>query len=171
LHLDITRHVWECREMPVLENDTTEVDNEQTWPSEAEMASSRASTRRNLKPGTSAYQACWILDEDDDEHELADHEGADDEQMDDEEHCPLTATAVAAPSGDGADMIEGGQSDMEAEDDNMGAEEEGISLVELEQLRASKRKEAEEEELDFPDEIEIPQDVPARVRFMVSVTT
>lgn len=63
--------------------------NEQTWPTEEEMAGAPGSEARSaprrvkrVPKGTSAYQAAWIFDDDDDE---VDGDDSDDQHIDEED--------------------------------------------------------------------------------------
>jgi len=115
---------------------------------------------RKLPKGTSSYQAAWYLDDvSDSESELLDEDHDDDVTMDGAESLrpedglvtngPDTMTE-AAPS-------EYPESEMHVDVDD---EEEAKQLGEF---RASRKKEAEDD-LEFPDEIELHPDVLARER-------
>ena len=138
-----------CREVPQLENEAQAMDEEQTWPDAAEIARAQADTRANLAPGTSDYQACWILD--DDEHERpASHDGA------------APAGAPDADMAENASVFEGddGDDDMATEAD----EGEAASAEEVRELRRRRRRQEAEDDLAYPDEVDTPHDTPARVR-------
>ena len=65
------------------------MDMEQTWPTHEEMEGGADPTpQRRLAPGTSDYQACWILDDDED----AADEDADEDAEDATQH-------ITAPAG------------------------------------------------------------------------
>jgi pre-rRNA-processing protein TSR1 len=70
-------------------NEPDMMANEQTWPTEDEMASAPGSSNGDSKrtkrvpKGTSAYQAAWIVDDDDGGEE--DEDDDDDDEMDTEE--------------------------------------------------------------------------------------
>lgn len=158
LYLALADRARECgharREVPQLENEAEAMEEEQTWPDADEIAQAQAETRAHLAPGTSDYQACWILD--DDEHERpASHERDD-------------APAAAAGSGD-AEMA-AGESAAAVEDDDdadMATEADGgeaASAEEVRELRRRRRRQAEEEDLLYPDEVDTPHETPARVR-------
>lgn len=64
-----------CREPLLRENPRAAetMDMEQTWPTQEEMEGGAGDPpQRRLAPGTSDYQACWILDDDED---AADEDG------------------------------------------------------------------------------------------------
>ena len=150
---------------------------EQTWPSASEMAHTDAITTRRLAPGTSDYQATWIVDDDDAE--------------DDEEAPEATALANqsdgarvdtasqhrsdsnAAASNAAADVVL--DHDMQAQSDDEDAAgasgsdaamEEALAPEEVARVRRERRHRAEEDEALYPDEVEVPPDVKARVRWL-----
>lgn len=146
-----------CRELPVLENTAVdEDDGEQTWPTEDEVAAARAATRRHLAAGTSDYQGCWILD--DDEHERGSDAGSDEMATQEDSGRPCS-TAAEAPA-DAPWHEEMSDHDDAAMEDG---EREAVDADEMRRLRQAARRRAEEDELDFPDEVEVSPDVKARV--------
>lgn len=67
------------------------MDMDQTWPTQEEMAGSGDITqKRRLAPGTSDYQACWILEDDEDAVE-----------DDEEENEPRDSNMDTAAAADG----------------------------------------------------------------------
>jgi len=155
-----------------------DMNNEQTWPTEEEMQVTRApatngdipeaqpgTTPRVIKrvpKGTSAYQAAWIVDED--EYSDEEVEASDDESMSGvDEEIPPSAEAGVEP-----------EEDEEMEDINTDSGE-GKRAVHFEDLDEEqereqldswrKRAREEAEDASFPDEIDTPSDVPARTRF------
>ncbi|KAI0075767.1 ribosome biogenesis protein tsr1 [Panus rudis PR-1116 ss-1] len=156
----------------VSSNDPDDMANEQTWPTEEEMKGAangdnqsdaipdapQGTTPRVVKKvpkGMSEYQATWIIDSTDDEEDGdEDGEKGDDADMD-----------------DGEDMVEmpiGGDDDGEMETD--GKRSVAFQDLDMEeedrQLKTWRdRKREEEDDLNFPDEIDTPMDVPARTRF------
>ncbi|NXG52133.1 TSR1 protein, partial [Psilopogon haemacephalus] len=142
------------------------MEGEQTWPTEEELQEAEASLKENRRvvkvpKGTSKYQAAWIVDDEEDT-EKDDH---DDDEEDDNFDDDMMEEAVSQ---------EGESSEEEGE----AAEEDCETMTIPESLRDDqydeKVKEDEEmlerykqERMDemFPDEVDTPRDVPARVRF------
>ncbi|KAI0032897.1 ribosome biogenesis protein tsr1 [Vararia minispora EC-137] len=155
----------------VSSNDPDDLANEQTWPTEEEMRgvpgpsggepgdalpdaenTTTPKAVRRIPKGMSEYQSSWIIENDDDDEDDEDDGG----------------------EGDGdAAMEEEGTDDAPVEDEEMEAD--SRRSVQFEELDADEeerqldkwrnRKREEEDDLEFPDEIDTPQDVPARERF------
>ncbi|CAB3365603.1 Hypothetical predicted protein [Cloeon dipterum] len=149
------------QESLVAENVPDPMDAEQTWPTaeELEDAESRTNKKKIVKKvpkGTSEYQAAWIPD--------SDGESVDDEEDDeDDEEDPM----YDAVSEEESECDENEEDDMESVtmseipesskyDKDMDVEEEKFALEKI--------KEAKMDQM-FPDEMDTPQDAPARVRF------
>ncbi|XP_025903724.1 pre-rRNA-processing protein TSR1 homolog [Nothoprocta perdicaria] len=141
------------------------MEGEQTWPTDEELQEAEAALKANRKvvkvpKGTSKYQAAWIVDDEEDTEEDDDEEEEDDD-MD--------------------DMMEEAASQEEegSEEEEELAEEECETVTVSECVRDEhydeKMEEDEEQMLErykqermdemFPDEVDTPRDVPARVRF------
>ncbi|CAI2334771.1 unnamed protein product [Caenorhabditis sp. 36 PRJEB53466] len=128
-----------------------EMDGEQTWPTREELEEADKE-RRRVPKGTSSYQAAWILDDEDDEENDDDD---DDEDMEDEEED------VEEDDDDEEPMdlkSEAGETTASEMIDEEGIDED-INMAEVEKYRK------ERENAQWPDEIDTPIDVPARVRF------
>ncbi|KAI9029985.1 hypothetical protein CLU79DRAFT_418195 [Phycomyces nitens] len=153
----------------VAENEPDFMENEQTWPTEEELAEADERVRalgrgpdgeklkKRVPKGTSAYQAAWIPD--DENEDYSDYEeDADDMMMDD---------------GDDVDSVGGGAFDenedyedieleeKKAEDDELDLEEEERQYAEY----LKSRQEEFKDHSEFPDEIDTPAHLPARERF------
>jgi len=151
----------------VSSNDPDDMANEQTWPTEEEMATGATVVSpeipdalegttpkavRRIPKGMSEYQAAWIVDEEEDEDEGVD---ADDSAMDDvEEEAEEMQDLV---EDDEMDLIESRKSVAFQDLDD---EEEESQLK-----KWRNRKREEEDDAQFPDEIDTPQEIPARERF------
>ncbi|GAA5989302.1 hypothetical protein JCM11641_006106 [Rhodosporidiobolus odoratus] len=155
--------------------------DEQTWPTEEELASApaalasretreraempppaRPGTTPKLKKvakGTSAYQAAWILDDDEDD----DVEASDDEEM-----------QAEGEGGEGEEEEETEFVDTAADETatvstrpftELTPEQEQAQLQEYLSQRAARRNVQNQDDMDFPDEVDTPLHVPARERF------
>eukprot|EP00873_Tetraselmis_striata_P008944 jgi/Tetstr1/429208/TSEL_019160.t1 len=144
------------------ENIPNPLEGEQTWPTEeelqeAEAANQKCQRKRRLPKGTSEYQAAWILDYD---------SGGEEADGKDEE-------GDATMDGQGSGEEEGEEEeeeDEELEDEDDGTER--MTVADEEETEAQKRAALASLKLqraadddDYPDEIDTPYDVEARVRF------
>ncbi|KIJ61283.1 hypothetical protein HYDPIDRAFT_96707 [Hydnomerulius pinastri MD-312] len=145
--------------------------NEQTWPTEEEMANAvpregdadntevpdarKGTTPKRIKripKGMSEYQASWIVDESDGEEEGDEDAGSehgDGIAEEDEEMVPVD---------DAMDMESERKSVVAFQD--LDVEEEEKQLLDW-----RNRGQEERDEQAFPDELDTPRDVPARTRF------
>lgn len=143
------------------ENEPDLMDGEQTWPTPEELAASGTEVRKKVikvPKGTSDYQAAWIAV--DPSAELSDDSDSDDEsnlnleaaeadkslESDKEENEEEYETMTVTEGGD----------DTEKYDEKLDEDDEKKQLVRF--------KEARENDM-FPDEVDTPQDISARVRF------
>ncbi|KAI9205299.1 uncharacterized protein BJ171DRAFT_441509 [Polychytrium aggregatum] len=173
------------QESLVSENDVDPMEGEQTWPTEEELAeadervklltSEQGQRKKKLVPkGTSAYQAAWIVDkndeeddEDDDDQDGSDSNDDDDNIMaSDDQWASVKLGNTNEISDDDAseESVEYEEVDVEDKDALLDAEfneeqENADYLKHLEKQRQSR------EDLEFPDEVDTPQHIPARVRF------
>ena len=165
--------MFEAREVAVatserqdldVENIPDEMEGEQTWPTQEEMLAAEQEQKtkvRRVPKGTSEYQAAWIVDEDGDND---DDEGSD-EDMEDEEEDDEVSAEEESDEDEEEDVNENNfdtesvamtedYTDYDTKHVNFAAE-----VDELEALKAARL------EAMFPDEVDTPMDVPARVRF------
>ncbi|KAG6820822.1 hypothetical protein H0H93_011116 [Arthromyces matolae] len=153
----------------VSSNDPDDLANEQTWPTEEEMngnvefeetsipdvAENVANSKhaRRVPKGTSAYQASWILDEsdEDDDEDVGGKDEAEEVEM---EEFPAEEDMQDMPVDD--DM----ESERKVTFEDLDNEEEERQLNSW-----RNRQREEEDDLQFPDEMDTPKDIPALTRF------
>ncbi|RVE45775.1 hypothetical protein evm_009575 [Chilo suppressalis] len=146
------------------ENIPDPMDAEQTWPTEEEIEQSQMETKKKLvkkvPKGWSDYQAAWIVESDvegdgsDDSASESDEE--DDQFMSCEEDNSDNEEKEEDNDFESVTESEVGVSD-EKYDATIDAHEEHEMLQKLAEAR---------EDQQFPDEVDTPQDLPARERFM-----
>jgi pre-rRNA-processing protein TSR1 len=172
----------EAQETLVAENEVDPMHGEQTWPTEEELEDGEqrqrdalgdedSSVRRKKKvpKGTSAYQAEWILDEEDDDEDGSEVDAEGDDAM------GTAGNGVNGHTGDSdAESeeleeieLEGGrgqrsESDVGSDDGDDG---EGFEEGEEDYDEFLKRREEQREDAQFPDEVDTPRNVDARIRF------
>jgi len=176
--------------------------NEQTWPTEEEIANAPANVHRTfgtemmpppalpgttpkrlkkVPKGTSTYQAAWILDDDDeDDEDAADRDGDDGmlEEGDEENYQPETGLGEegdeyeeidpdgndthpatnAPPSTNG---MTGTHQDLPMDIEN----QQYADYLESRKAEKQSRDREAKDDLEFPDEVDTPLDIPARERF------
>lgn len=164
----------------VSQNEPDHMANEQTWPTEEEMADAPANQEAMddvpelppAAPGTTPreilkqkaeenarkrYQAAWIVeDEDEDEEEDDDEaeEGDDDEMDDDDEDLDQASLENAAE-----------EEDEEEEDFDDEFDEAALEAYRAQQRKEREVSKEEQQFAQFPDEVDTPMEVPARQRF------
>ncbi|KAL4170358.1 hypothetical protein KRP22_011260 [Phytophthora ramorum] len=122
--------------------------SEQTWPTNEELAEAEQEAKKQRQAdtaaskGASSYQAAWLDGEDEEE------QGGmkDDEEEEDE------AAAV------NQDFCKTGEGEDDDDDDDM-------FMVDDDYVDQAQKRKDEEENMTFPDEVDVPADQPARVRF------
>lgn len=150
------------------ENIPDEMDAEQTFPTEAEIAQSMNENKQKLvkrvPKGMSEYQACWIPDVE----EVDEESDEDDEPSDDDMSCKT--------EDEDDEKMEDSDGEQEEEEEDEEEYEEVAQPVNrdhkydeqmdlYEERQAEAKLKAQKLDADFPDEIDTPRDVPARVRF------
>lgn len=152
------------------ENDIDPMEGEQTWPTAEELAAEaeRKNVRtivKKLPPGTSEYQGAWIPEESDEEAGASDESDDSDgdarmqDIVEDEEDEDYEEEDDQIEEDDqSTNQQDGSESVMDVDDyDKKNSTDKEMKILE-------KIREARLEEM-FPDEVETPHDVPARVRF------
>ncbi|XP_062448347.1 pre-rRNA-processing protein TSR1 homolog isoform X2 [Rhea pennata] len=140
------------------------MEGEQTWPTEEELQEAEASLKAIRKvvkvpKGTSKYQAAWIVDDGEEDSE----EDDDDEEDDDIDMMEEAASQEGEGSEEEEELAEEECETMTVSecvrDDNY---DEKVEEDEEQMLERYKQERMDEM---FPDEVDTPRDVPARVRF------
>lgn len=149
----------------VSENIPDPMEAEQTWPTEEEIEQANLETKtkkvKKVPKGWSDYQAAWIVESD------AEGEGSDDgsESEDDDE-----ADEFMSCEEDQSDQEENGEdNDFESvTESEVGPTDEkyDATIDAAEEHEMLQKLAAAKEDRQFPDEVDTPQDVPARERFM-----
>lgn len=145
-----------------------DMNAEQTWPTEQELEEAESKkVKKKVPKGTSEYQAAWILDSE--EEEETDEEDDEDDEDDEDKENEDYSEDEEDDEEEEDEQIDDGESvaDEEMETITIGEDnnkyDERIDMDE-EKKTLEKIKEAKTE-AQFPDEVDTPLDVPARVRF------
>lgn len=124
---------------------------EQTWPTEEELEEAERDAKKkdkDGKQGMSNYQAAWIDGDDEDAMEEEEEQDEDDAEVD-QDFCKTGTESV--------------EEDEDEDDISMDEDEDAQRERSYEELK-DKRKQ-ERENMTFPDEVDVPGDSSARVRF------
>ncbi|XP_043497043.1 pre-rRNA-processing protein TSR1 homolog isoform X1 [Polistes fuscatus] len=138
------------------------MDAEQTWPTEEELAQAEAARKKKIvkvvPKGTSAYQAAWIPDEDaEDLSECSENESDDKMSVDDANSQADSETNMASDDEEYETITisEAALDEYKYDQDiDMMEEKEAMEKINRAKLDAQ-----------FPDEIDTPQNMLAKVRF------
>ncbi|XP_014601406.1 PREDICTED: pre-rRNA-processing protein TSR1 homolog isoform X2 [Polistes canadensis] len=137
------------------------MDAEQTWPTEEELAQAEAAQKKKIvkvvPKGTSAYQAAWIPDEDADLSECSENESEDKMSVDDANSQADNETNMASDDEEYETITisEAAFDECKYDQDiDMMEEKEAMEKINRAKLDAQ-----------FPDEIDTPQNMLAKVRF------
>ncbi|KAE8057373.1 hypothetical protein FH972_014074 [Carpinus fangiana] len=155
----------------LVENIPDPLAGEQTWPTEAEMAEAdrnqkqKRLRKRILPPGTSEYQAAWIVDNTDEEDSDSDDEADDGMVLDEQESdFPYQKGSKNFDLDDDQASLNLKDSDEETDVHSMMMDDEKLTREQL-QDEIQKIKNAHAEDEENPDEVDTPLDIPARKRF------
>uniref|UniRef100_A0A4W3IQ86 Pre-rRNA-processing protein TSR1 homolog n=1 Tax=Callorhinchus milii TaxID=7868 RepID=A0A4W3IQ86_CALMI len=135
------------------------MEGEQTWPTEEELQEAEEAIKetkkivRKVPKGTSDYQAAWILDD----GEEVDEDEESDEDMEEENLIEEPQSGDEEEADDECETMTVGESVRDDNYDEKIDDEEERKMLE-------KYKQERMEEM-FPDEMDTPKDVAARVRF------
>ncbi|XP_023936933.2 pre-rRNA-processing protein TSR1 homolog [Bicyclus anynana] len=152
------------QESLLAENVPDPMDAEQTWPTEEEIKEANLDTKKKVKKvpkGWSEYQAAWIVESDaEGEGDGSDHDSEDDEENDEFMSCEEDESDQEVNADDN-DFESVAESEMGPTDEKYDA-----TIDSFEEHEMLKKLAAAREDQQFPDEVDTPQDVPARERFM-----
>lgn len=143
------------------------MDAEQTWPTEEDIEQANLETKKKkvkkVPKGWSDYQAAWIVESDaeggsDDDGSESEDDDENDEFMSCEED---NSERDSDGAGDDNDFESVTESEMGPTDEKYDA-----TIDAQEEHEMLQKLVAAKEDRQFPDEVDTPQDVPARERFM-----
>ncbi|XP_077982954.1 pre-rRNA-processing protein TSR1 homolog [Glandiceps talaboti] len=147
------------------------MEGEQTWPTEEELAEAEAlqktvlekrKFRKKVPKGTSEYQAAWIVDDEEKEIDSDDMSGSEDSDDGEDDQFAAMEESEDDSDSDEEDALETDTMTMTEVDDD--AKYDDQMDIEEEKTMLEKYR-AERLNVMFPDEVDTPMDVPARVRF------
>ncbi|XP_035198759.1 pre-rRNA-processing protein TSR1 homolog [Oxyura jamaicensis] len=139
------------------------MEGEQTWPTEEELQEAEASQKANRRvvkvpKGTSKYQAAWIRDD----KEGSDEDGDVDDDIDDDDMMEEAVSQEGESSAEEEELAEEECETMTVSE--CVRDDQYDEKVEEDEQMLEKFKQERMDEM-FPDEVDTPRDVPARVRF------
>ncbi|KAH0455585.1 hypothetical protein IEQ34_015617 [Dendrobium chrysotoxum] len=151
----------------VVENIPDPLAGEQTWPTEADMEEANANNkkrklqRKKLPPGTSDYQAAWIVEDSDDDVADGSVEEGDGMVLDGHKN---NFTREESNQSESESVYNMENFDEETEADTDMADDANLTREQIE-AEIKKLKDASGLDQEFPDEVDTPLDIPAKKRF------
>ncbi|KAF3847572.1 hypothetical protein F7725_020600 [Dissostichus mawsoni] len=163
-----------CRESLQAEAEVDPMEGEQTWPTDSELleAEEARKSKRVMKvpKGTSDYQASWIVDEEEEGNGEIDEESSEEDDDDDDMLDEAMEDEDNVSQDPGSEEEEEEEEDEEEEEvcteERTGVDERYDEHIDLaaEEEGLKRYREARSNEM-FPDEVDTPLDMPARIRF------
>ncbi|XP_068630320.1 pre-rRNA-processing protein TSR1 homolog [Battus philenor] len=154
------------QESLISENVPDPMDAEQTWPTEEEIKQANMDTKKTIKKvpkGWSDYQSAWIVESDPEDN--ASNAISDDDNSDQDENEEFMSCEDENSDQEGNEEDNDFQSVTESDVGPTDDKYDG-TIDALEEHDMLKKLAAAREEQQFPDEVDTPQDIPARERFM-----
>ncbi|RIA99286.1 hypothetical protein C1645_684977 [Glomus cerebriforme] len=159
----------ELQDSLISENEPNFMENEQTWPTEEEMiemedalpGTTPKKIVKRVPKGTSSYQAAWIIDSesDDDDEDYSDEDGDINMTYENDEE-ELANKEVGNESEEEYEEIEVETRSI-LNDPKLDPEEEAKQLKDF----LANREKQNRDDLEFPDEVDTPLGIAARIRF------
>eukprot|EP01117_Protostelium_nocturnum_P006169 TRINITY_DN2222_c0_g2_i1.p1 TRINITY_DN2222_c0_g2~~TRINITY_DN2222_c0_g2_i1.p1 ORF type:complete len:903 (-),score=390.56 TRINITY_DN2222_c0_g2_i1:46-2754(-) len=166
----------------IQENEPDFMNNEQTWPTDAEIKEAEEARKklRRVPKGTSKYQAAWIVESDEEDgHAGFDDENSDEEQYNNDSKMEEDTKEEEKVEEKEEEKVDEEEEEEEMEEIDMNKEDEksepknnSDSMFEdakedeiINGAQRTNKFERSEEDLEFPDEVLVPEDTPARLRF------
>ncbi|KAM4698957.1 pre-rRNA-processing protein TSR1 homolog [Discoglossus pictus] len=142
------------------------MEGEQTWPTEEELKEAEDSFKGNkiikkVPKGTSAYQAAWILDDEESDGE----EGSEDDYDDLEDDEEDAMDEVASEDEEASENEEPEESETMTIPDSTRDDKYDENLDEEEEEQMLEKYKLQRQDEMFPDEVDTPRDQLSRVRF------
>lgn len=154
------------QESLVSENIPDPMEAEQTWPTEDEIKQSNIETKKKIKKvpkGWSDYQAAWIVESDvEGDGSEGSEDESDDEKVNDDEFMSCEEEHSDQEANEADNDFESVTESVVGPTD----EKYDATIDAYEEHEMLKKLSAAKEDQQFPDEVDTPQDVPARERFM-----
>ncbi|GBB94661.1 hypothetical protein RclHR1_00240009 [Rhizophagus clarus] len=160
----------ELQDTLISENEPNFMENEQTWPTEEEMAgiednmpeTTPKKIMKRVPKGTSSYQAAWIVDSgSDDGEDYTDEDGDINMTYENDTGKLLAEEEAGNEDEEEYEEIEVETRTSTLNDPKLDPEEEAEQLKDY----LANREKQNRDDLEFPDEVDTPLDIAARTRF------